>query len=182
MGEGDQGRGRGDDEVGTFGLTVPRAMLTGPREERGPMTGYASSGDAARERQIRGVASGRCSSALAVNAEVSEVCGHGRCQRRNGRRDCRQESIEPHSPGNGQSIVVSYALENMVLSELACLVASNQVPDERFAVISHLHPPYATNYPPYLTPLTAVESIGDDAVADAAQRPPNRSGIAAWCR
>src|SRR5690349_16790964 len=111
---------------------------------------YAIAVPATGERAHRRCGSNRISPhhALAVNAEVSEVCGHCRCQRRNGRRDCRQESIQPHPPGNRQSIVVGDALENMILSELACLVTSNQVPDERFAVISHLHPPYATNYRP----------------------------------
>ena len=75
-----------------------------------------------------------------VNAEVGEVSGQRRCQRRNGRCYGGQEGIQPHALCSGQSIELGYALQDMVFSELACFVSRNQVPEELVSVIGQIAP------------------------------------------
>ena len=76
-----------------------------------------------------------------ANAEIGEVSGRRGSQRGNGRCYCGQERIEPHAFRSGQSVEFGYALEHMVLSELACVVTRNQPPDELFSVIGQITPP-----------------------------------------
>jgi hypothetical protein len=52
---------------------------------------------------------------------------------------------KPHALCSSQSVVVSYALQHMVFSELAFFETCNQVPDEFFSVISQIAPPSSWN-------------------------------------
>jgi hypothetical protein len=96
--------------------------------------------------------------ALVVSTKVGEVSGHRRCQGRNGRCYGGQEGIQPHALCNGQSIELGNALQDMILSELACFVSRNQVPEELVSVIGHVAPPPAAEMMAYLTPHPGVES------------------------
>jgi hypothetical protein len=80
-------------------------------------------------------------SALVVSTKVGEVSGHRRCQGRNGRCYGGQEGIQPHALCSGQRIELGNTLQDMVLSELACFVSRNQVPEELVSVIGHIASP-----------------------------------------
>jgi hypothetical protein len=76
-----------------------------------------------------------------ANAEIGEVSGRRGSHRRDGSSYCGQERIQPHASGRGQRIELGYALQHMVLSELACIVTRYQAPDELFSVIGQITPP-----------------------------------------
>src|SRR5262245_25119595 len=76
--------------------------------------------------------------------EVGEVGRHSGCHRGDRRRDRRKKGVQLQAPGRGPGIELCYALQHVVLSKLACVVARNQAADELFPVIAQIALPHTT--------------------------------------